>query len=151
MANHFRLHRFHLFRSERKQKGQTKYKIRHQKETERICVHIIIYKDIKINNNAFVEASRAQTGAAARSAQSGARSAAAHGACARTQLKKVDFLKWKGDDTLRENEVLRRYHIQVRGGVGQRCVVTWQRAAHGGGRTGWTTWRTIGWWAAFGI
>merc|ERR1711907_858255 len=32
----------------------------------------------------------------------------------RKLLKKVDFLKWKGDDTLRENSILRRYHIQDR-------------------------------------
>eukprot|EP00457_Paulinella_chromatophora_P018355 gb/GEZN01019652.1/.p1 GENE.gb/GEZN01019652.1/~~gb/GEZN01019652.1/.p1 ORF type:complete len:186 (-),score=16.89 gb/GEZN01019652.1/:110-667(-) len=29
-------------------------------------------------------------------------------------LKKVDFLQWKSDDTLRETQVLRRYHIQDR-------------------------------------
>ncbi|KAJ3036619.1 Small subunit (SSU) processome component [Rhizophlyctis rosea] len=29
-------------------------------------------------------------------------------------LKKVDFLEWKSDPTLRENAVLRRYHVQKR-------------------------------------
>eukprot|EP00808_Paulinella_micropora_P008330 g8969.t1 len=29
-------------------------------------------------------------------------------------LKKVDFLQWKTDDSLRETEVLRRYHVQDR-------------------------------------
>ncbi|KAJ3340599.1 Small subunit (SSU) processome component [Gonapodya sp. JEL0774] len=29
-------------------------------------------------------------------------------------LKKVDFLQWKGDSTLREAQVMRRYHLQRR-------------------------------------
>ncbi|KXS12595.1 alpha-L RNA-binding motif-containing protein [Gonapodya prolifera JEL478] len=29
-------------------------------------------------------------------------------------LKKVDFLQWKGDSTLREVQVMRRYHLQKR-------------------------------------
>lgn len=29
-------------------------------------------------------------------------------------LKKVDFYQWKSDDTLREIQVMRRYHIQKR-------------------------------------
>lgn len=29
-------------------------------------------------------------------------------------LKKVDFIDWKSDDTLRENKILRKYHIQKR-------------------------------------
>eukprot|EP01136_Pigoraptor_vietnamica_P030697 Opistho-1_new@90295 len=29
-------------------------------------------------------------------------------------LKKVDFIQWKNDDSLRENQILRRYHIQKR-------------------------------------
>ena len=29
-------------------------------------------------------------------------------------LKKVDFFQWKKDDTIRENKILRRYHIQKR-------------------------------------
>lgn len=29
-------------------------------------------------------------------------------------LKKVDFISWKKDDTLRENGILRKYHIQRR-------------------------------------
>lgn len=29
-------------------------------------------------------------------------------------LKKVDFIQWKKDDTIRENKILRKYHIQKR-------------------------------------
>lgn len=29
-------------------------------------------------------------------------------------LKKVDFVQWKTDDTLREGQILRRYHVQRR-------------------------------------
>jgi len=29
-------------------------------------------------------------------------------------LKKVDFLQWKSDDTLRMTKILRRYHVQRR-------------------------------------
>eukprot|EP01135_Chromosphaera_perkinsii_P003332 Nk52_evm32s240 gene=Nk52_evmTU32s240 len=29
-------------------------------------------------------------------------------------LRKVDFLQWKGDQTLHENKILRKYHIQKR-------------------------------------
>jgi U3 small nucleolar ribonucleoprotein protein IMP3 len=29
-------------------------------------------------------------------------------------LKKVDFLAWKGEDNLRENAILRRYHVSDR-------------------------------------
>lgn len=29
-------------------------------------------------------------------------------------LKRVDFLRWKQDDTLREAQILRRYHIESR-------------------------------------
>ena len=31
-----------------------------------------------------------------------------------TSSAQVDFIKWTTDDTLRENEILRRYHIQDR-------------------------------------
>lgn len=29
-------------------------------------------------------------------------------------LKKVDFLQWKKDDTIREQKVIRRYYLQQR-------------------------------------
>jgi uncharacterized protein YqgQ len=32
----------------------------------------------------------------------------------RRLLKKVDFMRWKNDSTMREIQVMRRYHIQNR-------------------------------------
>lgn len=37
-------------------------------------------------------------------------------------LKKVNFLHWAKEDTLRENEILRRYHIQDREDY-HKCVL----------------------------
>lgn len=31
-----------------------------------------------------------------------------------TLLRKVDFINWKSDSSIRENKILRRYHVQER-------------------------------------
>lgn len=52
-------------------------------------------------------------------------------------LRKVNFLTWKGEDNLRENKILRRYHITkredyVRCATGSRASLPWDRVGRRG-------------------